>query len=290
MTAMDIPYSPIVEREPLRWPGDARMALWIIPNIEHYQYLPPGPGRQNPYPRMPHPDVGAYGVREYGNRVGFWRMMPLLDKFGVRPTLSLNVGCYEHFPDIRTYCEERQFDIMCHGRFNTDLMVDMSAEQQRGYIASCQTDFQRLTGRRFSGWFSPANSATAETPSLAADAGLSYFVDWFHDDQPTLVADDRIVSLPYSMDLNDGWNFRFAMDSEDFVRAAIDQFEQLYSDSETHGRVMSLPLHPFVFGQPHRIAHLERMLDHMMSKSGVWHATGSEIAAYYQRHVAGSSK
>ena len=287
MSAMEIAYSPIVERPPLLWPDDARLALWIVPNIEHYQYIPAPSRTQNPYPRMPHPDIGAYGVRDYGNRVGFWRMMPLLEKLGIRSTLSLNIGCYRHYPDILDYCESRGYDIMCHGMFNTDYMFNMSAEEQRGYIADCQAEFQALTGRRFSGWFSPANSATAETVAIAADAGLSYSVDLFHDDQPTLEAEGRIVSLPYSMDLNDGWNLRFSMDAEEFVRAAIDQFDQLYAEGD---RVMSLPLHPFVFGQPHRIAHLERLLEHMLSKPGVWQATGSDIADWYRQQKSGAAK
>src|SRR5690348_3270208 len=117
------PYSPIVERPPLRWPNGARLALWIVPNIEFFEYTPSGPfGRRDPYPRGPHPDILTYGLRDYGNRVGFWRMFDLLERFDVKATLSLNVACYERFPEILERCEARRYDVMCHGLYNTNYM------------------------------------------------------------------------------------------------------------------------------------------------------------------------
>ncbi len=273
-------YSPIVERPRIAWPGGARLALWVVPNIEHYQFMPAAVPVQDPWPRVPHPDVGAYGLRDYGNRVGFWRMMPLLKRFGIPLTLSLNVAVYELFPAIQEYCEAEGYDVMCHGRYNTDRLFMLDPAGQREYIRGCQARFEALTGRRFVGWFSPANTATLATPDAAADCGLDYIVDFFNDDQPTLLAGGRIVSLPYTMDLNDGWNFRYAVEAEDFARATLDQFERLYQEGDAHPRVMSLPLHPYVFGQPHRIAALERLLDVILSREGVWVASGRDIAAW----------
>ncbi len=275
---LSLAYSPLPQRPRLVWPGGARLAVWLVPNIEHYQYTPPPQVGHTPWPRMAAPDVGAYAMRDYGNRVGFWRMMPVLKRLGLPATLSLNIAVYELFPDIRDYCEAEGFEIMCHGRFNTDSLHGMDHAAQRAYIADCQARMVALTGRPFTGWFSPVNTATRDTAQAAADEGLSYIVDFFHDDQPTLIADGRITCLPYSLDLNDGWNFRYAVEAEDFCRATLDQFEQLYAEGEEHGRVMSLPLHPFVFGQPHRHGPFERLLEHMASRPGVWFATGSQIA------------
>jgi peptidoglycan/xylan/chitin deacetylase (PgdA/CDA1 family) len=287
---LSLRYSAIIDRPPLAWPGGSRLALWVVPNIEHYPLAPPVPRGRPQSTIIPSSDVGAYGLRDYGNRVGFQRMMPILKEYGFKTTLSLNIAVYELFPEILDWCEAEKFEIMCHGQFNTDDVGEMDRAEQSAYIAACQAKFESLTRRRFVGWFSPANTANAETASAAADEGLSYIVDYFHDDQPTLIANGRIVCLPYTMDLNDGWNFRFAVEANDFVRATIDQFEQLYADGSDHGRVMSLPLHPFVFGQPHRIIALRRLLDHIAAKPGVWFATGSEIANWWrtsiQDHVA----
>jgi allantoinase len=278
-------YSPIVERPRLRWPDDARIALWIVPNIEYYQ-ISPMVRSFDPWPRCPHPDILNYGIRDYGNRVGFWRLMELLDRYHVRATLSLNIACYESFPEIMEFCESRAYDVMCHGMHNTDFMFDKSEEGERDYIAECQATFRRLTGRDFTGWFSPVASATVTTSDLVAEAGLVYTTDFFHDDQPSpiQVRSGRLLSLPYSMDVNEGWNLRFNIEAEEFILSAKDQFDRLYQEGGEIPRVMSLALHPYVFGQPHRIAHLERLLEHMLGHSGVWQATGIEIAEWYNAH------
>ncbi len=106
-------YSPIVERPRLRLPGDARIALWIVPGASN---MPPWPQprRPDPWPRCPHPDILNYGIRDYGNRVGFWRLMGSRS-LSVQATLSLNIACYASFPDIMEFCEARRYDVMCHG-------------------------------------------------------------------------------------------------------------------------------------------------------------------------------
>jgi allantoinase len=275
------PYSPIVERPPLKWPGDARLALWIVPNIEYYQYMPQVKNF-DPWPRTPHPDVMMYSLRDYGNRVGFWRLLDVLDRHSVRATLSLNIACYENFPEIMEACESRHYDVMSHGMYNTEFMFDMTEDGERAYIAKCQDTFKQLTGRDLSGWFSPVASATVTTSDLVAEAGLTYTADFHHDDQPVPihVRNGKLLSLPYSLDLNEGWNLRLNIDAEEFVLAVKDQFDRLYQEG---GRVMSLALHPYVFGQPHRIAHLDRLLEYIFSHEGVWQATGIEIAHHFYK-------
>ena len=278
------PYSPIVERPPLRWPDDARLALWIVPNIEYYQYLPQVRSF-DPWPRTPHPDIQMYSLRDYGNRVGFWRLIDVLDRHSVRATLSLNIACYENYPDILEACESRRYDVMSHGLYNTEYMFDLDEDGERAYIAQCMDTFRRLTGRQLSGWFSPVASATPITADLLAEAGLAYTADFHHDDQPfpIMVRSGRLLSLPYSLDLNEGWNLRFNVDAEEFCLGVRDQFDRLYQEG---GRVMSLALHPYVFGQPHRIAHLDRLLAYILSHSGVWQATGIEITEWFNaRHL-----
>ena len=276
------PYVPIVDRSWMRLPQGARLALWIVPNIEYYQLSPP-PGKFDAWPRCPHPDIMNYGVRDFGNRVGIWRLLDVLDRRKVRATLSLNIACYEDFPAIMEACEARGYDVMCHGLYNTDYMFDRSEAGERAYIAECQATFRRLTGRDFTGWFSPVASATLTTSDLVAEAGITYTADFFHDDQPFPIRVRRgsLLSLPYSMDVNEGWNLRLNIEAEEFVLSAKDQFDRLYAESADIPRVMSLALHPYVFGQPHRIAHLDRLLGYMLAHDGVWQATGIEIADWF---------
>ena len=119
--ASRVDYSPIIERPPIRWPGGARVALWIAPNIEHYEYLPEFDGVRTAWPRMPIPDVQQYSYRDYGNRVGFWRMTDVLDKHGIRCCVSLNLAVLEHYPEIAEAMIERNYDFMSHGIYNTRL-------------------------------------------------------------------------------------------------------------------------------------------------------------------------
>jgi len=275
-------YSPIIERTATRLPSGGRVAVWVVANVEHYRYGRPigGPGAGY--------DISAYGTRDYGNRAGFGRLMPLLDEYGIRYTVALNLECYRAFPEIMRFCEDRRLDIICHGYSNTDEIGRMSATQQADYMLGCQEAFVALTGRRFAGWFSPAGGTTEQTLPAAGLAGLTYMVGLYHDDLPTL-SDDGVVVMPYAMDPNDGWTFRLSMEGADFERAMIDYFDQLYDDGAQIPRVFSLPLHPFVLGHPHRIRHARRILDHVLSKPSIWVADGSEIARWHveQAHHAG---
>jgi allantoinase len=278
-------YSPIVTRPRLQWPGNARIALWVVPNIEHYEYLPEIRSR-NPWPRMPHPDVLGYGTRDYGNRVGLWRMFDVMDRHDIRCTISLNLSVYEHYPEIMEACEARRWDVLCHGIYNTRFHWNLSKQQERAEIADCVATYRRLTGRQLAGWFSPAATFTINTPDLVAEAGIKYYCDWYHDDQPfpMKVRSGRLITIPYQMDINDGMTYRHHIEAEDFARMIVDHFDCLYSEASDHPRVMCIALHPYIMGQPHRINHLDRALAHILAHDGVWKATGEEIADWYIAH------
>lgn len=278
-------YSPIVTRPPLRWPNGARVALWIVPNVEFYEYLPKVRLR-DPWPRMPHPDVQAYSVRDYGNRIGFWRMLEVLDRYEIPCTLSLNIAAYERFPEIMAACEARQWDVMCHGEVNTQYLWGLEEDEERRLIGDWVRRFRSLTGRNFTGWFSPAGTNTLNTPDLLAEAGVRYYCDWFHDDQPfpMRVRSGSLITMPYQMQVNDGLNFRVNIEAEEFADAAIALFDRLYEEGAESGRIMSLAPHPYILGQPHRIRQLERIFAHIAGHEGVWKATGIDIVDWYTAH------
>ena len=168
-----VPYSPILHRPPLRWPGDARVALWVVPNIEHYEYLPAFVRTRDPWPRSPHPDVLGYSQRDYGNRVGLWRLFELTDALGMRCTVSLSMAVLQHFPEILGAMEHRGWEYMSHGIYNTRYHWGFSPEEERASMEESKDLHQRLTGRGLRGWFSPAITNTLNTFDLAAAAGRS---------------------------------------------------------------------------------------------------------------------
>lgn len=276
-------YSPIITRPRLAWPGGARIALWMVPNIEVYQYSPGEVRMRDPWPRVPHPDVQGYSTRDYGNRIGFWRMLDVLDRYEVPCTISLNISAYECFPEIMRACENRRFDVMCHGIYNTQFLWGLSEDEERAVIADCVKRFHGLTGRHFTGWFSPAGTHTINTPDLVAEAGVRYYCDWFHDDQPfpMRVRSGSLISLPYQIQVNDGRNFRVNTEAEEFADNAIALFDRLYEEGGESGTIFSLAPHPYILGQPHRIREFERIVAHVTSHKEVWKATGDEIADWY---------
>ena len=278
-----VDYSPIIERPAIKWPGGARVALWIAPNIEHYEYLPDFDGVRAPWPRVPIPDVQQYSYRDYGNRVGFWRMTEVLDKHNIRCCVSLNLAVLEHYPEIAEAMIERNYDFMSHGIYNTRYLHTLTEEEEREFYQDNIETLSRHTGKPLKGMLGPAISGTDRTPDLMAEAGLIYHTDWVHDDQPVpiRVKSGKLVSVPYSVELNDVPVFRSNFEGEYFARICKAQFDQLYAEGAESGRVMCIALHPYLIGQAHRAKYLDELLGYIMSHDGVWQTTADEIAEYY---------
>ena len=278
-----VDYSPIIERPRLEWPNGARVALWIAPNVEHYEYLPDFDGLRNPWPRTPYPDAQQFSYRDYGNRVGFWRMADVMDRYGIRCCVSLNMAVLEHYPEICEAMVQRNWDFMSHGIYNTRYLHTYSEEEEREFYRDCIATLKRHTGKQLKGMLGPAISGTERTPDLMTEAGLIYHTDWMHDDQPVpiKVKTGKLISVPYSVELNDAPLFRNNYEGEYFVRICKAQFDQLYKEGEGNGRVMCIALHPFLIGQPHRIKYLDEILSYIMSHDGVWQTTADDIAEYY---------
>ncbi len=281
-----VDYSPIIDRPVLKWPNNARVALWIAPNIEHYEYLPDDDGLRNPWPRVPHPDVQQYSYRDYGNRIGFWRMVEVLDEYHIKCCVSLNMAVLEHYPEIAEAMVKRDWDFMSHGIYNTIYLYTYSEEQERAFYQDCIATLKRHTGKQLKGMLGPAITGTERTPDLMAEAGLIYHTDWLHDDQPVpiRVKSGKLISVPYSIELNDVPVFRSHFEGEYFVRICKAQFDQLYKEGAESGRVMCIALHPYLIGQPHRIKYLDEILSYIMAHDGVWQTTADEIAEYYIAH------
>jgi peptidoglycan/xylan/chitin deacetylase (PgdA/CDA1 family) len=278
-----VDYSPIIERPRLEWPNGGRVALWVSPNVEHYEYLPDYDGMRDPWPRTPYPDVQQYSNRDYGNRVGFWRMLEVMDRHQIRCCVSLNMAVLEHYPEIAAAMVERDWDFMSHGIYNTRYLNTYKEDEEREFYRDCIETLRKHTGKQLKGMLGPAVSDTEATPDLMAEAGLIYHTDWMHDDQPVpiRVKSGKLVSVPYSVELNDAPLFRANYEGDYFARICKDQFDQLYKEGEQSGRVMCIALHPYVMGQPHRIKYLDDLLGYIMSHDGVWQTTADDIAEYY---------
>jgi peptidoglycan/xylan/chitin deacetylase (PgdA/CDA1 family) len=228
--------------------------------------------------------VQQYSYRDYGNRVGFWRMLESLDRYNIRCCVSLNMAVLEHFPEIRDAMVQRDYDYMSHGIYNTRYLYTYTEEQEREFYRDTIDTLKLHTGKQLKGMLGPAISGTERTPDLMAEAGLIYHTDWMHDDQPVpiKVKSGKLVSVPYSIELNDSSLLRDNhYEGDYFARICKAQFDQLYKEGAESGRVMCIALHPFLIGQPHRIKYLDDILSHIMSHDGVWQTTADDIADYY---------
>jgi peptidoglycan/xylan/chitin deacetylase (PgdA/CDA1 family) len=285
--------NPIVKRPKLSWPGGARLALWVIPNIEFFALDAVLPGNNNerlPKEQIRIPNVRNWSLRDYGNRVGVWRLMEVLSKHGIRATVALNSDVCDHHPEIVAAGLELGWEFMGHGQTNVVRNNEIAAAGERDAVRATLDRIARATGRRPVGWLGPALAETWNTLDHLIDEGVQYVCDWVNDDQPyaMTVGCRRIYSIPYSLEINDVPIFFIHKCSNDEYETRIRrQFDTLYREGADSGRVMAIALHPFVTGVPHRIGYLDSALRYICSHEGVWKATGAEIVAHYRSQLTG---
>lgn len=278
---------PYDQRPKIEWPGGARLAFWVAPNIEVYELNPPSNALRTPWPH-PFPAVPGYSIRDYGNRVGHVRQMQVLDKYGIRGSISLSSALIDHHPEIIEMCRERDWEFFSHGIYNTRYTYGLSEEQERAMIQDSIDTITDATGKAPVGYLAPALSHSEVTIDLWAEAGGTYTCDLFHDDQPTPVAvrsGKPFVSIPYSLELNDTIAYVVnKVEPRRYGQMIKDAFDRLYAEGETSGTVMCIPTHNYQVSTPHRLRAFEEALEYITGHPDVWVTTGREIADYYLEH------
>jgi len=273
------PYSAIGDRAPLAWPEGAHVALVVVPNIEFFPLdgrIPGGTGQV--------PDVSAWGRRDYGNRVGVFRMIEAMARHGVRGTVALNSMMCDFAPRVVERCIELGWELMGHSETNAVRLNQLGSEEEAASCIRRTLDrIEAFSGQRPRGWLGAGRQQTWNTLDVLADEGCVYTFDFDNDDQPVLmdVGGRPFVSMPYGAGVSDLQAFHTHHASAASFEAMIrDAFDVLYREAVERGsgRVVGISLHPYIVGVPHRIGALERGLDHICGHRGVWRATGAEIA------------
>jgi len=274
-------YLPITGRAAFRWPKGERVALLVAPNIEcfHIDRVIPGS------PSAHLPDVTGYALRDYGSRIGVFRMMDVLDKHGVRATVLLNSDVCVYHPAIIDEGNKRKWEWLGHGVTNNIRMTQYPADEERAVVRQIKETISSATGRAPRGWLGPGGGdESADTLDHLAAEGFDYVLDWGFDDQPMSmrVKSGRMIAIPYQQGLNDiRVIFQGGHTPRDWCEMVCDQFDVLYAEGATQARVMTIPLHPFVIGLPFRSKYLDKALQYICSHEGVWKTTGSEIADHF---------
>jgi len=278
-------YSPIAARPVLKMPRGARVAAWITPNVEHFHWGKPAISL-TPITASLKPDVLNYAWRDYGPRVGIWRMMEILDRHGFTATAALNSEACTNYPEIIKAGNELGWEWMAHGETNSSLLSGIPEDAERAIIQRAVETITRATGRKPRGWLGPALTETANTLDLLAETGIEYVADWCNDELPYLMKtrSKPVVAIPYTLEIGDIPLFlERGGNGEDFYRMIVDQFDQLYAEGARRPRVLSIALHPFLIGHPFRARHLDRALAYIKRKKGVWIATGGEIVDWWRK-------
>jgi allantoinase len=272
------PYRPIIRRPDFSWPGGRRLAIHICLSLEHFAY---GEGLGISYsPGIPHPNTYNWGWREYGNRVGVWRLIELFDHFKLPISLLLNSEIYDHCPEVVAAFRARGDEIVGHGRTNSEHQNDFDEAGERKLIQEVTEAITRHEQRPPAGWLSPGVNPSDRTPDLLQELGYKYVLDWPMDDQPVWIRtrSGRLLALPYPHEINDiPMVALHHATAAAFGDAIIDNFE-----SQAQPLVYGISLHAFIAGQPFRLRHLRRALEIVAApRDEVWLATTGAIAEHY---------
>jgi peptidoglycan/xylan/chitin deacetylase (PgdA/CDA1 family) len=287
--------SPIALRPPLRWPGGARLAFAVVVSTEYYE-MQPAPANFIPanvpggFGRAPYPDFRAFSQRDYGNRVGVFRVIDALERFGVPATAAIDANVATRYPYIVEQFRKRNIEIVGHGHAVTNVITNhMTEADERTYIASALDTLERVGGIRPVGWHGPEYGESERTPALLAALGISYVLDWPNDEQPFLMRtpSGRLASLAMALELDDVvtmWHRRVS--GERWRQAISEALDQLLADGAQGGRHLILNVHPWLIGHPHRIGYLEDVLEDVRKRDGIWLTNASEIAAHALKQLA----
>jgi len=274
------PFTPINQRPKISWPNGAQLALWVIPNIEFVPLdaaLPVAPD-------APLPNVPVWAGRDYGGRVGIYRIMEVLARHNIPGTVTLNSDACTDYPQVVEACVNLGWEFMGHNQTNARWLNTIPAETERDVIFDVLDTIERFTGTRPRGWMGSALQETWHTLDYLVEAGCDFVADWINDDQPYLmdIGGRQLVSIPYSYEINGLPAFtQHSRTADEFEQMMRLQFATLYREGAESGRVMAICLHPHIIGVPHRIACLDKALEYICGHDGVWCATGSEIVDHY---------
>jgi peptidoglycan/xylan/chitin deacetylase (PgdA/CDA1 family) len=295
---MKYDFVPIAHRKPLRWPNGKRLAIILTTNLEYWDpvrdtsksYYPGGPSivggdlPGNVY------DNANYTWREYGQRVGVWRMFDVFDAEGVQTSCTMNAKMALERRPVVDAAIERGWEIVAHNYVQAELLTDYMFDEaaERDVIRKTLDIYEQACGKKAKGWLSSSLRSTLNTIDILAEEGLIFITDLLNDDQPYLVqtrSGKPMVSISYTSEVNDFSFLRQGLSAESGLQMFKEQFDWLYSESATSGRFMNIGLHPHVIGQAYRIRALRDFIRYTKQFDDVWFATREEIAEWYlQNH------
>jgi allantoinase len=279
-----LPFLPIAHRPPLKFPDGIRLVVWPVLALEDWDISRPmarmviSPPQGQPML----PDVPNWSWHEYGMRVGFWRLQKVLKQVGATPTVTLNARVCERYPQVVEACVANGWELNAHGY---EQLPMHKVDDQRAVIAKSMDVIETFCGRRPRGWFGPGLTQTYDTLDHLAEAGVEYIGDWTLDDDPVTLTTKHgpVVALPYNFEIHDIVLMALQHHpSQRLFERALDQFNWLYEEAAERAKIMAIAMHPYLSGVPHRIGHVQRTLEDILSRDGVVAWDGAKILDWYR--------
>jgi allantoinase len=276
-------FSPIEGRPPLKLPDGLRLIVWPLMSLENWDISRPMARMviTPPQGQPMQPDHPNWSWHEYGMRVGFWRIKRVFERLKVTPTVTLNGTACDVYPQVIRAAADAGWELNAHGYHQIPMH---KLEDQRGEINKAIDTIEKFWGRRPRGWFGPGLTQTFDTLDYLSEAGIEYIGDWVLDDEPVTLKTRHkpVVALPYNFELHDIVMMNLEHHASDlFHRRAMDHFNVLYAESAERAKFLAIAVHPYLSGQPHRIGHVERTFEEMLSKPGVACWDGEKILDWY---------
>jgi len=280
-------WSMLSDRPRIQWPDDKKLALWINVPIQFFPLNQSGepfkvPGGMT----MPYPDLRHYSLRDYGNRVGIYRLLAAFDQYKIKPTFAINSLAAQRMPRLMAQINQRQDDVICHGLHMDAIHHNgLNEQQERDLIKQALSTLNDACDSEIKGWLSPAKNESSRTLDLLAEQGIEFVCDWVNDDMPYTfkTKHGKLGSMPLSTELEDYFVIQQNYHSEQsWLEQACDACDFLINEAEQQGgRLLALNIHPWLMGQPHRIIFLEKLLEYLSNNPAIWHAGANQIHQHW---------
>lgn len=276
------PWSALHERPPIVWPGEKSVAVWVCVSLEWFPINPADtPFRAPGHMQTAHPDYRHYTARDYGTRIGFYRLLDAFAKAGIRASIAMNSAIAERHPRIVEDVKAAGHEIIAHSTdMNGTIASGLPIDEERMLIGTALDTLERATGTRPAGWLSIARSQSWNTPDLLREAGVRYCCDWVNDELPWRF-NNGLINLPLNHELSDRQIITTQQQSADsYAQSIEDAFDWLVG--ERAGRLLPLHITPYIIGLPYRMSAFEAMLARLTARPEAWFATGGDIVAAWE--------
>lgn len=279
-----LPFSGVDNRPPLKFPDGIRLVVWPVLALEHWDISRPMARMviSPPQGQAQQPDHPNWSWHEYGMRVGFWRIRRVFDRLGIKPTVTLNARSCETYPDAIKACLDSGWELNAH---SYDQQPMHKLDDERGVINRALDVIERFSGKRPRGWFGPGLTQTYDTVDHLSEAGIEYIGDWACDDEPVILRTKHqpMVALPYNFELHDIVMMALQHHrADEMYRRSMDYFECLYEEGIERAKIMSIAVHPYLSGSPHRIRYVEKVYAEILARPGVVCWDGEKILEWFR--------